>query len=145
MGIARKMGAIAATGVLACMLFGCSSSETEDPAASTGAAGASTEAPAEQATEEAAPAEDYTVAEEALDTSNPYATYITGTLTNNKNTDVSYVQIEYVLYDADGAQIGTALANTSNLKAGGVWKFEAVAMEEPTNVASYERADITGF
>ena len=78
-------------------------------------------------------------------TSNPYATYITGTLTNNKDTDVSYVQIEYVLYDADGAQIGTALANTSNLKAGGVWKFEAVAMVEPANVASYERADITGF
>ena len=37
----------------------------------------------------------------------------------------SYLQIEYNLYDADGAQIGTALANINNLKAGGTWKFEA--------------------
>ena len=48
-------------------------------------------------------------------------------------------------YDADGAQVGTALANTNNLKAGGTWKFEAVGTASPDEVASYERVDVTGF
>lgn len=58
---------------------------------------------------------------------------------------MSYIQVEYNLYDADGAQVGTALANTNNLKAGGTWKFEAVGTASPDEVASYERVDVTGF
>ena len=70
---------------------------------------------------------------------------IAGTLTNNTDSDKSYIQVEYVIYDADGAQIGTALANTNNLKAGGTWKFEAASTVEPDEVASWELADVTGF
>lgn len=89
--------------------------------------------------------EPYTVTDEQLDASNPYATYITGTLTNTTDNEVSYIQVEYNLYDADGAQIGTALANTNNLKAGGVWKFEAIGTASPDEVASFELVDVTGF
>ena len=138
MDILKTAGAIAATGALAFTLAGCSSDATTETTASEAA---STEA----ASTEAAPVEDYTVSDETLDTSNPYAAYITGTLTNNKDTDVSYVQVEYVLYDADGAQIGTALANTNNLKAGGSWKYEAYVTADAASIATFELAEITGF
>lgn len=73
--------------------------------------------------------EPYTIADEAEDTSNQFAYKITGTLTNNTDKEKSYIQIEYVLYDADGNQVGTALANTNHLKAGGSWKFEALGTD----------------
>ena len=101
------------------------------------------DATAEQAAEPEQ--EPYTVSEEQLDTSNQFAVYVTGTLTNNTDSDKSYIQVEYVIYDADGAQIGTALANTNNRKAGGTWKFEAASTVEPDEVASWELADVTGF
>lgn len=108
--------------------------------------GGSTQEPQAQQVQESEPEpEPYTVADEAMDGSNPYYAYITGTLTNNTEDDKSYIQVSYNLYDADGAQIGTALANTNNLKAGGVWKFEAVSTVEPAEVASWELADVSGF
>ena len=97
-------------------------------------------------TEEKKPGQEpYTISDETLDTSNPYGVKITGTLVNNTDEDKSYLQIEYNLYDADGAQIGTALANINNLKAGGTWKFEAASMEKPEDVANWERVDVSGF
>lgn len=89
--------------------------------------------------------EPYTVSDETGDTSNQFAYKITGTLTNNTDKEQSYIQIEYVLYDADGNQVGTALANTNHLKAGGTWKFEALSTVSPDQVASWERSDVSGF
>ena len=66
-------------------------------------------------------------------------------MTNNTDKEQSYIQIEYVLYDADGNQVGTALANTNHLKAGGTWKFEAISTVSPDQVASWERSDVSGF
>ena len=56
--------------------------------------------------------EPYTVSDEAGDTSNQFAYKITGTLTNNTDKEQSYIQIEYVLYDADGNQVTTVQNNT---------------------------------
>lgn len=122
---------------------------TSDGGSSSTSEGSSQEATEQQTTQEQTDAEDeqdepYTVTDEELDTSNPYAISITGTLTNNTDNEVSYIQVEYNLYDADGAQIGTAFANTNNLKAGGAWKFEAVGTASD-EVASYELVDVTGF
>ena len=103
-----------------------------DSSASAGAA------KTEQTEEKKPEQEPYTISDETLDTS-------TGTLVNNTDEDKSYLQIEYNLYDADGAQIGTALANINNLKAGGTWKFEAASMEKPEDVANWERVDVSGF
>ncbi len=89
--------------------------------------------------------EPYTVSDEAGDASNQFAYKITGTLTNNTDKEQSYIQIEYVLYDADGNQVGTALANTNHLKTGGTWKFEAMSTVSPDQVASWERSDVSGF
>ncbi|OUN85628.1 FxLYD domain-containing protein [[Collinsella] massiliensis] len=96
-------------------------------------------------TQQAEEQEPYTITDEAMDTSNPYAVFIDGTLTNNTEDEVSYIQVEYNLYDADGAQVGTALANTNNLQPGGVWKFEAYGTASPDEVASYELIDVMGF
>ncbi len=128
---------VAATSPLA--LAGCNGSDAGDDAPAA-------EQPAEEQTEE--PAEEkapYTVSEEQLDGSNQFATYITGKLTNNTDDAVSYIQVEYNLYDAEGAQVGTALANTNNLQPGGVWKFEAIGTASPDEVASFELIDVTGF
>lgn len=110
---------------------------------STATTSDSKEAPAEEKSEPAK--EKYTIADETLDTSNQFAAAITGTLTNNTDKDVSYIQIEYVLYDESGAQVGTGFANTNNLKAGGSWKFEAYTTAKPEEVAKYERVKVTGF
>lgn len=106
------------------------------------AAGTDQAAPEEQPAEEQEP---YTVTDEQLDSSNPYGVFINGTLTNNTDNEVSYIQVEYNLYDADGAQIGTALANTNNLQPGGTWKFEAVGTASPDEVSTFELIDVTGF
>lgn len=78
-------------------------------------------------------------------TGDDYSVTISGTFTNSSDAEVSYVQVSYRLLDADGAQIGTAYANTNNLPAGGTWKFEAMGFEPLSSVASYELADVTGF
>lgn len=78
-------------------------------------------------------------------TGDDYSVTITGSFTNNSSEEVSYVQLSYRLLDADGAQIGTAYANTNNLPAGGTWKFEATGFQPLSDVASYELADVTGF
>lgn len=128
---------VAATSPLA--LAGCNGSDAGDDAPAA-------EQPAEEQTEQPAEEQEpYTVSEEQLDGSNQFATYITGKLTNNTDDAVSYIQVEYNLYDAEGAQVGTALANTNNLQPGGVWKFEAIGNASPDEVASFELIDVTGF
>ena len=99
----------------------------------------------EEVAKEEAPKEKYTITDEELDTSNPYSAVIRGILTNNTDRDYGYLQVEYILYDADGNQIGSALANVNNLKAGGSWKFEAVTLKSPDEIAAFELADVTGF
>lgn len=86
----------------------------------------------------------YAIADVSM-TGDDYSVTISGTFTNNSDSEVSYVQLSYRLLDADGAQIGTAYANTNNLPAGGAWKFEATGFEPLADVASYELADVTGF
>lgn len=89
--------------------------------------------------------EKYTVTDEAGDTSNPYMYSITGKLTNNTDKKLSYLQITYILKDAEGAQVGTAYATTNDLAAGGVWKFSAASTVAPDKVATFERSEITGY
>ena len=78
-------------------------------------------------------------------TGDDYTTTISGTFTNLTDSQLGYVSVSYNLFDADGNQLGTAYANTSNLDAGGTWKFEAVGMYDQAKVASYKLADVTGF
>lgn len=67
---------------------------------------------------------------------------ITGTVINRKTRTMAYVQITFNLYDASGAQIGTALANVNGLEAGGRWNFRAVALRQ---FDRYKVSGITGW
>lgn len=106
--------------------------------------GASAAAPAVGETISAEPADKYSIDGEEL-TGDAYSCKISGVYTNKAGKDLSYVQVSYNLFDADGNQIGTALANTNNLADGGTWKFEAFGSAAVDEVASYKIGDVTGF
>lgn len=72
-----------------------------------------------------------------------FAYYVNGTIKNNTDKQYSYVQVTFNLYDASGAQIGTAMSNINNLEGNGTWKFKAIGGTE--NAASYKLAEITGW
>ena len=85
----------------------------------------------------------YEFVEEPKMVEKDYNNYIVGTIKNNSEKKKGYIEVTFTLYDADGNNIGTALANTNNLKDGGTWKFEAIVLED--NVASFELNEITGY
>ena len=74
--------------------------------------------------------------------------YIEGYVQNNTNKDYSYVHIEFNLYDADGAIVGTADDYIDNLEPNGKWRFKATSFlstSEEKNVTSYKLKEITGW
>ena len=85
----------------------------------------------------------YEFVEEPKMVEKDYSIYIVGTIKNNSGMEKGYIEVTFTLYDADGNNIGTALANTNNLKDGGTWKFEAIVLED--DVASFELNEITGY
>lgn len=101
-------------------------------------------APAAGETTSAESADKYSIDGEKL-TGDAYSCKISGVYTNKAGKDLNYVQVSYNLFDADGNQIGTALANTNNLADGGTWKFEAFGSAAVDEVASYKIGDVTGF
>jgi hypothetical protein len=64
-------------------------------------------------------------------------TTITGTV-KNEGGNLSYAQITFSLLDSSGAQVGSALANINNLRAGGRWKFEAMCLQDDFKTARLE-------
>lgn len=86
----------------------------------------------------------YTIADETLD-GDEWSSKICGTFTNTSGKEFSSISVSYNLYDADGNQIDTASAYTSNLADGGTWKFEAISLKSLEEIASYKLADVTGF
>ena len=72
-----------------------------------------------------------------------YVTYITGTVRNNSPRACQYAQINFNLYDASGAQVGVAFANTNNLEPGGLWRFKAVVSEN--DARTFQLKELTGF
>ena len=86
----------------------------------------------------------YEFVEEPTLSTNEYGNQIiVGVIKNNTSVDKDYIQVSFTLYDADGNNIGTAWANTNNLKAGGTWKFEAMILED--GMATFELDEVTGF
>lgn len=98
----------------------------------------------EQAQSDQADASKYSITDEQLAEEN-YVTQITGTFTNTSGKELDYVQLSYNLYDSDGAQIGTAYANTTHLANGAVWKFEAYCTKDADEIASYQLTDVTAY
>ena len=77
-------------------------------------------------------------------TTDGFSTYIEGTIKNNTDKSYSYAQVTFNLYDADGAQLGTAVDNINNLEPNGTWKYKAIGLVTE-KVASYKFVEITGW
>ncbi len=71
-------------------------------------------------------------------------TYIEGEIKNNTDKSYSYVQVTFNLYDEDGAQLGTAMANINNLEPNGTWKYKAIGLVTQ-KVSTYKLVEITGW
>lgn len=133
--------------VLAIAGSGGSDSDSDSPADASNAAATVSQASSTDDADEKASDEPYIVTDEEVDTSNSYYWTVTGKPADNTDRDIGYIPVEYVLYDEDGAQIGTAFDNTSNLKAGKTWKYSATCIDniDQSEIASYELAEVTGF
>lgn len=86
---------------------------------------------------------------ELVEVTNAYESYssyyIEGTIKNTSDKEYSYVQVSFNLYDADGAQIGTAMDNINDLEANGTWKFKALGLSPEGKVSTYKIKEITGW
>lgn len=72
--------------------------------------------------------------------------YIEGIVTNNTSKSYSYVQIEFVCYDKEGINLGTAVDNVNNLGGNEKWKFKAMGLfDNVKNVDHCDFKEVTGF
>lgn len=75
-----------------------------------------------------------------------YSASITGVATNTSGRNLSYASIEFSVYDSNGNNLGTALANINNLGKGDTWRFEATLLDFPkTRPASYKLVEIIAY
>ena len=75
-----------------------------------------------------------------------YAYYVEGTCVNNSSSDYDYLQVEYICYDKDGNNLGTALDNTNNLLGNQSWKFKAMFLgSEGKKVKNCDYHEVTGW
>ena len=78
--------------------------------------------------------------------SDGFGYYIEGIVTNNKSKDYSYVQIEFVCYDKDGNNLGTAIDNTNNLLGNETWKYKAMGLfTDGKTVDHCDFREVTGW
>jgi len=68
---------------------------------------------------------------------------VTGKVANTTKKKLGYVQVEINLYDKNGSQVGSTLANVNNLEPGVTWNFEAPVLEDRAKSAKV--AGITSF
>lgn len=63
---------------------------------------------------------------------------VTGYIENTTGSDLSYISVEYKVYDSNNAIIGTAMDNATSIGKGETWKFEAMSFiffnEKPAKV-----------
>ena len=75
-----------------------------------------------------------------------YSVKITGVAKNVSGKKLSYASVEFVIYAADGSNLGTALDNINNLYNGDTWRFEAALFSFPKiQPTSYRLSDITAW
>ncbi len=73
-------------------------------------------------------------------------TTVTGYVSNNSDKAITnYVQITFDTLDAEGANLGTCLANTNTIDANGKWKFEAMCLDDASTIAQVRFKEISGF
>lgn len=78
-----------------------------------------------------------------------YTVKITGTIKNTTGNDLSYISVEYKIYDSSNAVIGTAIANANSIGKDETWRFEASSLgwvnERPAKVTFSEIQTMKDF
>lgn len=113
-------------------------------ATSTGGGNNNTTTPGSSNTTQTQKQEKFTLLSDERTTDSIGTTYIEGEIKNNTDKTYTYVQVTFNLYDANGAQLGTAIDNINNLEANGTWKYKALGLVSD-EVASYKLVEITGW
>ena len=102
--------------------------------------------PASNAAEEKAAPAKYEISDVNVE-SDEFASYVTGVIKNNTDSDRSFVQVTFPCYDKDGNKLGDALDNVQDLGAGKTWKFKAMYLGENVEGLTFdlENAKVEGF
>lgn len=106
-------------------------------------ADASADSAPSQAPAPSAPSQRFSVSKFELYTNEYGGHSVRGMLTNNTDSQFSYVQIELNVYDSDGAQLGSDLVNVNNLEPHAKWKFDTPILQ--SNVADIKIKNISAF
>ena len=73
-----------------------------------------------------------------------YDASVKGTFKNVSGEDFSYVSVEYIIYDAQGNNLGTAYDNINNLQNGDTWNFNASYIGwTDVEAVSYKLVEVT--
>lgn len=83
----------------------------------------------------------FIVSDEKGYASDEYWYYIDGTITNTTDTNFTYAEIDYILYDNSGATLTTCYTNITYLEAKGIWKYSVhcpMAGGNANNVSSFK-------
>lgn len=104
------------------------------------------ESSADSPSDEAAPAAKYEISDVNVE-SDGFASYVTGIIKNNTDSDRTYVQVTFPCYDKDGNKLGDAIDNVNDLGAGKTWKFKAMYLGESVEGMTFdlENAKVEGF
>lgn len=78
----------------------------------------------------------YTVNSHKLDTSNPYYTYVKGTLTANKDKKMVMIRAEF--YDSNDVVLGQSYDYISKIEKGKTYEFSILATCDNKKIAKYK-------
>lgn len=71
---------------------------------------------------------------------------VEGTVRNNSDEEMSYVEVQAVFLDEEGTQIGDSIDNVNDLAADREWEFDCMFLgDDPGRIDSYEIEASTGF
>jgi len=73
-----------------------------------------------------------------------FGSTISGEVVNASDEDYDYVQLSFSLLDDRDTKIADALANTSGLRAGQRWRYEAVGRSSP-DITTFRLTEITAY
>ena len=76
-------------------------------------------------------------------TQDEYSRCIIGTVKNNSDKKFSFIQVEFILYDDSGAQIGSTFADVENLKPNSSLEFKVLIDDASATRAKFK--DVSGW
>lgn len=63
---------------------------------------------------------------------------INGIVENTRDESLDYVEVRARVYDSDGNQLDSYFDNTTDLQAGGSWKFSVYILDEEAEIGDYD-------